>query len=160
MRCTECGFRGELRIERGDYDFEALPGTVLRDVEHRTCPECGSIAVVIPALAELTKTLASLVVRKASPLTPAEFRFLRKALGWSGQDTAKRLGVQAETVSRWEHGKRVIGPTADRLIRLCVVAFDPITDYSAEALEWEADGAAEAAKTGLVYTRRAWRVAA
>jgi putative zinc finger/helix-turn-helix YgiT family protein len=40
--------------------------------------------------------------------TPATFRFMRKAVGLSGVALAELLGVEPETVSRWENGARRI----------------------------------------------------
>jgi len=159
MRCADCGFRGELEIEHRDCEYASLPGAILRAVEHQTCPRCGETAVVIPALAQLNRLLAATLVNKLGPLTGAEFRFLRKTLGWSSQDTAKRFGVRPETVSRWEHGERVIGPTADRLIRLCVVTQEPIEDYSADALEWD-PGEPTPTRRTFELRARSWRAVA
>lgn len=159
MRCAECGFRGELAIDRRDVEYQSLPGVVLRNVEHRTCPECGDVAIVIPSPAQLNQVLARELVRKNGPLTPDEFRFLRKVLGWSSRDTAKRLGVQPETISRWENGKRAIPPPADRALRLCVVKFEPIDDYGIELLEY-GDAASSPSPVGLEFASKTWRACA
>ena len=55
--------------------------------------------VVIPHIADLHRVLAHAVVRKSSRLTPAEIRFLRRTLGWSGQDFADR-----RRAARWPGG--------------------------------------------------------
>ena len=75
--------------------------------------------------------VAGLLVQKSERLSGAEARFLRKWLGWSGQDTADRLGFTPETVSRWENDKVPISETADKLLRSLVLAREPIEDYAA-----------------------------
>ncbi len=141
MLCTKCNYRGEMKVRRGEYEYQSLPGTTLRNVAFHECPECDAEAVAIPAIEQLDESLASDLVRKEAPLTPEEFRFLRKYLGWSGRDTAMRMGVEPETVSRWEHDQRRIGRTADRLIRALVMLESPVDNYGAKDLAGIHEGA-------------------
>jgi transcriptional regulator with XRE-family HTH domain len=46
--------------------------------------------------------------------------FLRKAIEWTAQESAEKLGVRPETISRWESGKEPIGPANEKLLRLIV----------------------------------------
>jgi hypothetical protein len=32
-------------------------------------------------------------------------------------------------VSRWENGKKVMGPTAERLLRVLALTYDPVDEY-------------------------------
>ena len=73
--------------------------------------------------------------------------------------SAKRLGVQPETISRWENGKRAIPPPADRALRLCVVKFEPIDDYGIELLEY-GDAASSPSPVGLEFASKTWRACA
>ncbi|MGH9782549.1 MAG: hypothetical protein ACRD88_00040 [Terriglobia bacterium] len=41
----------------------------------------------------MPRAIATTIARKAPGLTPAEIRFLRKCLGWSGADFAAHMGV-------------------------------------------------------------------
>jgi transcriptional regulator with XRE-family HTH domain len=75
------------------------------------------------------------VVRKSTNLTPAEFRFLRKYLGYSSTDFSKLLDVRKETMSRWERGSVTISPIADRFIRLAVAHNIRVDDYPVEKLK-------------------------
>jgi putative zinc finger/helix-turn-helix YgiT family protein len=134
MKCSECGHELEVRKENRRYDESGLPNVVLQDIEVRRCSACGKEVVAIPAISRLHKALAKAVIQERTALSSAEFKFLRKYLGWSGTDTAKHLGVKPETVSRWESGATPIGATADRLIRTCVALGNPVEDYSVDAL--------------------------
>lgn len=58
---------------------------------------------------------------KPSPLEPAELRYLRSRVGWSGQELAQSLGVGSNiTVARWENGARRIPCPTERLLRLLI----------------------------------------
>ena len=135
MKCLECG--GALKSTRKNvaYDACGLPGVVLGNVEVRHCPKCGEQETVIPRILDLHRKLAEAVVLKAGRLTGAEIRFLRKILGWSGQDFARHAGVKPETVSRWENGHAPMAGTAERFLRLAVVHYAPVADYPQENLE-------------------------
>lgn len=126
MKCI-CG--GAMKVSTENYEYESLPGAILCGVEVRRCATCDEEEVLIPRLAELNRVIAGVLIRKPTPLSPAEFRFLRKSLGWSGVDVARRFGVAKETVSRWEKGRMPIAPPADRLLRLTVAYESPIQDY-------------------------------
>ena len=134
MTCSECG--GEMTVRRENYRYDAcgLPNITLQKVEVGRCPKCGETEVAIPSLEGLHRSLAQAIIRKPSRLVPAEIRFLRKYLGWSGADFAARMGTAAETVSRWETGAAPMGPTADRLLRLMVATTAPKGDYSLDVL--------------------------
>jgi len=121
MKCTKCGQveMGSMpeTIERHHYTESGLLNVYLEGVPVRRCPACGEAYFRIRAPGVLHRTIAETVARKPAPLTPAEFRFLRKHLGWTGAEAARRMGVTGEQVSRWEHGKTPISAMADRLIR-------------------------------------------
>lgn len=51
---------------------------------------------------------------------------MRKALGWSQVDLAKRLGVAKQTVSNWENDN--IQPSIDMLVRVAML-MNVSTDY-------------------------------
>jgi len=77
----------------------------------------------------LNEVLAKAIEQKTQRLEPGEIRFLRKHLGWSGKDFAKRLGVTPESVSRWENGARQMRPTAEKLLRLSAIELSPVDEY-------------------------------
>jgi len=86
----------------------AVDGSVLAESFHRA--------------GELASLVMAALVRKAQRLTPAEFVWLRKRNGWKSNELAASLGVTPSTVSRWESGAAPIQSTADRALRLMVVA--------------------------------------
>jgi putative zinc finger/helix-turn-helix YgiT family protein len=134
MLCMVCGAEMKTGLENFRYDACGLPGVTLIGVEVSRCPQCGEYEVAIPQIEDLHKAIARALIRKTNRLTPAEIRYLRKYLGWSGADFAKHMGTTPETVSRWENGTDRMGPQADRLLRLMVVTRDPVSDYSLELL--------------------------
>jgi len=126
-----------MKTKRENYRYDAvgLPGITLKHVEVSRCPTCGEYEVAIPQIEDLHRVIAHAVIRKRERLTPAEIRFLRKFLGWSGADFGAYMGTTPETVSRWEHGSTPMGVTADRLLRLMIAAGQPKADYSLDTLK-------------------------
>jgi putative zinc finger/helix-turn-helix YgiT family protein len=125
-----------MRTTRDSYPYDAcgLPGITLVGVEVSRCPECGETEVSIPNIEGLHRAIARVLARKPHRLTPAEIRFLRKYLGFSGGDFAEHVGVVPETVSRWENGATAMGLTAERLLRWMVVTREPLSEYPLDML--------------------------
>ena len=109
---------------------------------------------------ELHRTIAMEVIGKRARLTPQEIRFLRKYLGWSGADLARRIGVSAGAVSRWENGREQMGPVADRLLRLMVAHTKAGTDYSVDRLAEVAEDAPAPLRLGMKSDARGWHAKA
>ena len=133
-RCKECSSEMVTSREAYRYNESGLPNVVLKDVEIRRCPNCGTQEVPLPRVAELHRAIAVVLVHKAARFLGAEVRYLRKYMGWSGVDFASHMGVNPETVSRWENDKEVISSQSDRLLRLIVVRGWPVEDYSVDDL--------------------------
>jgi len=87
-------------------------------------------------------------------------RFLRKCLGWSGQDFAEHFGVAPETVSRWETGQANMGPQADRLLRLILAHYQPTGDYSLDLLKDLARKKSTPLRISMQVGRQGWSRAA
>ena len=70
----------------------------------------------------LTRSICMTLTRKASPLTGAEFRYIRSAgMLLSQPALGKLMGVDGQSVARWEKTSKV--PLwADKLIRLLYAA--------------------------------------
>lgn len=135
MKCFECGTLMKLeRIPRYHDKGTGLPNVYLANITARVCPQCGEREILIPNVAGMHDALAAHVIRKKGRLSAAEIRFLRKHMGWSSIDFAKRLAVQPETVSRWEHGKAEMSETTERLLRLLVAHGKKLDDYAIEDL--------------------------
>lgn len=103
MVCPDCrqGEMAEAR-EAVRYDESGLMNLVLKDITVRRCTECGNRLVSIPDLAGLHRCIAVNLVNKPERLSRPEITFLRKSLGWSKADCARKLHVRPEQVSRWE----------------------------------------------------------
>lgn len=155
MKCDACG--GEMVSGRENYHYKecGLPFVTLQNLEVRRCPQCGEFEVVIPKIEQLHQAIAWAVVSKKSRLAPAEVKFLRKHLGWSGADFARHIGVSSETVSRWEKGRDPMGPIADRALRLMVLCMAPMRDYSLDTLT-ELRDQPEPSRIGLRVSEQGW----
>lgn len=149
MKCPECRkAQMETRRENYRYTESGLPNVVIQDAEIMQCPSCGSRGVAIQSMEGLHRVLAIAVINQPDPLGPHEIRYLRKWLGWSGQDFAKHMGVTPETVSRWESvdSGKPMGGTADRLLRVLVARGQPVDEYPTERLTEIEDVARPASK--------------
>lgn len=134
-KCVECGGPVKTRREKHYRYVECgLPNVIVDGIEVSECPRCGETYTGIPAVEGLHRTIAAAVIYKKGRLAPEEIKFLRKSLGWSGVDFAKRMGTTPETVSRWENRKAPMGPAADRLLRLLVAKETPVTEYAVDVL--------------------------
>jgi DNA-binding transcriptional regulator YiaG len=76
--------------------------------------------VVVPQLNELMAAAAVWRCLCEVRLQPAEIKAIRKIMGCTLADLAKKLGERTapETVSRWETGAQPIGGYAEKLFRL------------------------------------------
>lgn len=157
MKCIHCG-KASMIAGRENHSYKAsgLPVTLV-NVEVSRCKACGESVVAIPKIEQLQKTIARAVISKRSRLTPAEVRFLRTHLGWSGSDFARHMGVKPETVSRWENGHDQMSPSADRLLRLMIVTRDPVSNYSLDSL-LDVDGAPIPAMVKIGTNRTGWEI--
>ncbi|MBZ5637306.1 MAG: helix-turn-helix domain-containing protein [Acidobacteriia bacterium] len=160
MTCEECGGPTTTVRENFHYTASGLPNVTLVGVLVARCPKCGAFEVEIPRIEELHRTIAGAVVTKPAPLTPAEIRFLRKWLGWSGVDFAAHMGVTPETVSRWENSNLGIGAAADRLLRLMIVNQVPVQDYSLEMLKAIDEESAVLFRLGVEADEKGWHAVA
>lgn len=132
MRCPVCG-DPQARCRLGRYAFteSGLDDVFLDGVALLDCDRCGETGPLLPDLDGLHRAIAAHLITCPRRLRPAEFRFLRKFLGWSSQDAAQFFGVTPETMSRWERARRAISSDADVLLRLAVRHERPVVDYAA-----------------------------
>jgi len=160
MKCFQCGGRMKSARENVRYEACGLPGITLLNVKVSRCAACGEFEVAIPNVEDLHRRIAQAVIHKPARLTPAEVRFLRKYLGWSGVDFATHAGVAPETVSRWEQGGIAMGPTAERFLRLCVATREPVADYSLKVLKEIVSGTPQPVRLGARIRQKKWQVRA
>lgn len=131
MKCIECG--SDMTTKKENVPFQALPGTVLVGVDVSRCRACGAYEVAIPAIDKLMHMLANVVIRKPARLVGAEVRFLRKYLGYSSGDFAKRIGSSPSTVSKWENDAQPLGLHSDLLLRAMVALDKKMDSYTSAA---------------------------
>lgn len=134
MKCPNCG--KEMRSKVRDYEYveSGLENVVLKNITVHECGRCGEVLPEIVKAKQVHKWIAEYLVRKQSPLTGAEFRFLRQQMGMRAAELAAFLGVTPVTVSRWENGKETVGPQSDRLLRAFFVT-GPMRFQVARAVE-------------------------
>lgn len=160
VKCPQCDHPMKTARENYLYKESGLPNVTLVGIEVSRCPSCGEHEAVIPRIEQLHRAIAAAIVRKAPGLTPAEIRFLRKNLGWSGADFAAHMGVSAETVSRWENGAASMGSAAERLLRLATLTREPASDYSLAVLKDMARSKPAAQRLQLRVERGRWNAEA
>lgn len=135
MTCPDCK-ASEMVESRENIRYEecGLPYVTLRNIMIERCPECGNELVTIPKVAELHRVLALNLIRKPGRLDPLEITFLRKSLGWSKADFARKIHVQQSQVSRWESPttRTPMGEANDLLLRTLVAMNQDIRDYMEE----------------------------
>lgn len=79
--------------------------------------------VSIERLDDLHRAIALRLVSHRKRLSPKEFRFLRKQMEMTQNELADMLGVDAQTVARYEKGETSISGPADHLIRFYYALF-------------------------------------
>lgn len=155
--CLMCGKKMKSTRENRKYDFSGLEGVTLLDVEVLRCSSCGEEEVGIPSIEGLHAALARHMAERKERLMPNEVRFLRKHLGLSTQDFARRMGVARETVARWESASEPLRmkTATERLLRLMVLLERPIDHYPDE-LDETATKEPRPLKTALRFVRDRW----
>ena len=156
MTCLQCG--GEMQSRRENYQYTScgLPNVTLEGIEVRRCGKCGETEAVIPNVEGLHRALARGVVRQKARLAPTEIRFLRKFLGLSGVEFARHVGVEPETVSRWESGAARMGATAERLLRWFVATREPERDLPLDLFTPSGNAPAKPQRFGLSLFANSW----
>jgi len=118
IRCSACG-EGHLAEQVVTHDVGPLLGMSRVKVEHLpalACTKCGVVTVQGEVLDAVAMMLAALVLRRAS-LRAAEVRYLRRMVGDTQEEFAKRLEVDRATVNRWENATVPITGTPAYAIR-------------------------------------------
>ncbi|WP_331718698.1 helix-turn-helix domain-containing protein [Streptomyces sp. NBC_00212] len=98
--------------EAEDYDITAdTTDARLDEIEQEILSDlagCGEGSVIVcPGLDDYLRSLRD-ELAEDDPLTPAELRTAREALGLTGDHLAKRLGVNPRTLRSWEQGRDAI----------------------------------------------------
>lgn len=91
--------------------------------------------VLLHNLEGLTQCICMALARKASPLTGAEFRYIRSGgMLLSQPALGKLMGVDGQSVARWEKTSKV-PRWADKLVRLLYAAHAEGNEPIAKAVE-------------------------
>jgi transcriptional regulator with XRE-family HTH domain len=91
--------------------------SIVAMVDEVTCRACGEVAEAWHRMSEAFDLATKALIAKPRLLAAGEVTYLRKRLGWKGNELAARLGVTPSSVSRWESGTVPILPLADRALR-------------------------------------------
>lgn len=163
MICPHCQ-QAELTAGRENHHYleSGLRNVTLCDVVVRRCQQCGASFAAIPRLSELHRAIALALVRKPERLVPAEIRFLRKHLGWSGADFARKFHCSPSQVSRWESETKPVpmSNAYELLLRTLVAQGERIEDYQARLEEIATVAEARPTVLMMVEEERQWRRAA
>lgn len=122
--CPKCQQKKLYKV-RGTYHFKesGLDNVILENITLIKCNECDVVMPQLPAVETLHSIIAIKIVEKPETLNPKEIRFLRKNLGLSAVEFAKKLDVTKQTVSRWENGESKLGDPNDKVIRFLYILF-------------------------------------
>ena len=163
MTCPQCR-KAELVTARENYNYleSGLRNVTLRDLTVRHCPECGARLASIPKMADLHRAIALALISKPERLVPSESRFLRKHLGWSGADFARKFHCSPSQVSRWESesSPAPMSNAYELLLRAAVALGEKVDDYSERMEEVATIDKASPAVLALVHEGKKWKQAA
>ena len=118
--CLECGSPMRESTEAHKFTVTRKWAITIADAKVYACPKCGEREVSIHRPEALERTIATELIKKPALLSGDEVTFLRNCLAMKGRQLAKELGIQHETLSRYETGFYKMNPTVDRLIRAMV----------------------------------------
>ena len=119
-RCVEC--------ENDNFEKTKVPhrvrvtSTFKVDVEipARQCTKCAE-TYTDGADMERAEFEVARRVADSGVVTGETFRFMRRALGLQSKELAELLGVEPESVTRWEKGDRTMAPLAWLALAMLVV---------------------------------------
>jgi putative zinc finger/helix-turn-helix YgiT family protein len=118
--CLECGTPTRESTEAHKFTVTRKWAITIADAKVFACPKCGEREVSINKPDALERTIAAELLKKPDLLCGDEVTFLRNCLAVKGRQLAKELGIQHETLSRYENDFCKMNPTVDRLIRAMV----------------------------------------
>ena len=130
------------------YRYEEIDG-------HGRCLEIDNID-------GLHRSIGHHLVNYRKRLSGAEIRFLRVEMGMSQQRLADCLGVDEQTVSLWERGKRRPTVAGERMLRLLYLEHaNGKTKVADMIAQWnDSDRQGDVAPEVFEETNKGWRMAA
>ena len=116
--CSACG-KGHLAEKMVNHDVGSLlgmPHVMVENLPALVCWKCGAVTVTGAVLDAVANLLAALIL-KIPALYAGEVRYLRRMVGDTQEEFAKRLEVERATVNRWENSSAPISGTSAYAIR-------------------------------------------
>lgn len=129
MNCETCNQPMKAGKENYRYTECGLDTVTLINVNVWRCAACGNYEVAIPAMERLHRFIARSLATKNDRLTGREFRFIRKAIGHSGEDIASFLGATPSQIAAWEDGTRAIPLETELKLRRELLSEGPVNNY-------------------------------
>jgi putative zinc finger/helix-turn-helix YgiT family protein len=133
MNCLICGSKlKKVKNNLYHYTESGLSRIYLKGIDALECTnsECGDEEITIPNIEKLHEVIAMTIASQKNKLLPEEIKYLRTYLGFSGADFAKKIGVSAETISRWEKGSVNMKESVERFLRVLVLSnIGPFREY-------------------------------
>ena len=90
----------------------------VKEVRH---PNTNERLVAVPNSEGLATMVALGLCFMQAGLIGAEVQFIRRVMGMNSRTLAGALGMDPATLSRWERGRQVVGPWADKALRMAAV---------------------------------------
>jgi DNA-binding transcriptional regulator YiaG len=87
------------------------------------CTKCGGTTIPGDVINDALRAAVIVVTRLPRRLGKNEAKFIRRTMGITQEDLARRIGVVRETVAKWETED---GPSAQHDLLLRVVALTPL----------------------------------
>lgn len=138
---TECGL-DDVYLINGVKRQETAQGTVVK----------------VDDLDGLLEAIKEHLVYRKRPLNGREIRFLRHELDLSQRALAVLLGVDEQTVARWEKGKTRIDGSAERMVRImCAEQIGPRLNVRAFLEDLAGGDDAGAAAVHMWETDAGWQ---
>ncbi|WP_421704819.1 helix-turn-helix domain-containing protein [Aliiroseovarius sp.] len=116
------------------YRISGLDDVVLLNGFSREATDYGE-GVAIENVDNLHRAIALHIVSTKKALNPREFRFLRREMEMTQNELSSALGVDGQTVARYEKGQTGITGPVDRLLRFLFVFNLLPKDMQAEVIE-------------------------
>ena len=103
------------------YDVCGLPNVYLLN-GYNVIDRDGEEYVSIKDVSGLHRAISKHIVLTHKALTPEEAKFIRKTLDLTQSEISRKLGVNVQSVARWEKGQCEMPGTADKLLRAVFLA--------------------------------------
>lgn len=120
------------------------------------------LSVLIDDVRGLHHAIGLSIINESKPLSPREFRFLRKNMDLTQEDLAARLRVDAQTIARYEKDQSAIPGATNMVLRMFAFHVMPSERQDEIAEEIKAiieDQLSESAPADKAFdkTSRGWR---